>query len=117
MVTLCADHCDSCFIAGETEVCNQCDVTDQGHTASTWLQPGHRAPKHTFQERVASATLDDNYKHTMYLLRSQLCSLLVYIYYYLFSSLILVTSLWGGAVYHPPFIGEETEAEKGRTAY
>lgn len=54
----------------------------------------------------------------MYLLRSQLCSPLVYIYYYLFSSLILIASLrGGGAVYHPPFIGEKTEAEKGRTAY
>lgn len=95
----------------------QCDVTDQGHIASTRLQPGHWAPKHSFQVRVASAALNDNYKHTMYLPLSQLCSPLVYIYYYLFSSLILVTSLWGGAIYHPPFIGEKTEAEKGRTAY
>lgn len=80
----------------------ECDITE-GHTAFPWLQPGHQAPKHTFQVRVASAPLNDNYKHTVYLLLFQLCSPLVYIYYYLFSSLILVTSLWGGCHLSGPF--------------
>lgn len=79
------------------------EVTDQGHKASAWLQPGHWAPKRLFQTRVTSASLRDNYKQTPYCLLPQLCSPLVYIYYYLFSSLILITSLRGGCRLSSPF--------------
>lgn len=79
------------------------EVTDQGHKASAWLQPGRWAPKRLFQTRVTSASLRDNYKQTPYCLLPQLCSPLVYIYYYLFSSLILITSLRGGCRLSSPF--------------